>query len=201
MDQVSKAVSVLKKGGVVVFPTDTCYGLAADATSLKAVKKLYRIKGRDFHKPVHVIFPDVTWLSRMVMLDTSTLKLMNRFMPGPVTLVLPLKIEGKTWELLSAGTKTLGVRMPDNKLALDLVRRFGKPITATSANVSGMPDTYAISEIQKQFKEKEGKPDFYLDGGRLKKNKPSTVVLIASNNAKILRQGPVSEKQILNALR
>jgi L-threonylcarbamoyladenylate synthase len=196
--EIKKAIAVLKKGGIVAYPTDTAYGLAADASNEKAVRKLYQLKGRDFNKPVHVIFPDMNWLSRMVVLNVPALKLMNRFLPGPLTLVLPMKIEGVSWEMLSAGTGTLGIRLPDDKMALGLVRGFGRPITTTSANVSGGENAYSIAEVKKQFAEQG--PDYYLDGGRLKKKKPSTVVALDGNNAKILREGPISEKEIKKVL-
>ncbi len=205
MEKISKAVKILKTGGIVVYPTDTAYGLAVDATNAKAVTKLYRLKGRDFRKPIHVIVPKhlhtVPYAS-----NKGAERLMKKFWPGPLTIVLPLSEKGKSWKLLSAGTKTIGIRLPNHKLALDLAKKFGKPITATSANVSGQTTPYSIAEVKKQFKNRNisakggpasgGKPDFYLDGGKLKPTKPSTVVMIRKNHVKILRLGPIKERQI-----
>jgi L-threonylcarbamoyladenylate synthase len=198
--QIDKAVEVLKKGGVVVYPTDTAYGLAVDATNLAAVKKLYRLKGRDFKKPIHVIVPDRASLIQIASLDPQATKLIKKFWPGPLTLVLPLKAKGTSWQILSTGTKTIGVRYPDHPTALGLVKTFGKPTTTTSANISSQPNTYSITEIKKQFAKSRLKPDFYLDGGRLRITKPSTVVSLANKHVKILRQGPITEKQIKNVL-
>src|SRR5262245_38853023 len=145
MSALKQAVEILKKGGVVVYPTDTAYGLAVDATNLVAVKKLYRLKGRDFHKPVHVIPPSKAWIEKIVKLDAKAKLLIEKLMPGPLTLVLPLKIKGPAWQKLSAGTKTMGIRRPKNKVALDLAMLLGKPITTTSANLSGQPNCYSIS--------------------------------------------------------
>lgn len=198
---IQKAVKVLKSGGVVVYPTDTAYGLAVDATNLSAVKKLYALKGRDFNKPIHVIPPTKDWIGKLVQLNPMAKKLINEFFPGPITFVLPLKSQNSAIRKLSAQTKTLGIRRPKHKLALDLAMLLRKPITTTSANVSGKPNTYSTAEIKKQFANSKLKPDFYLDGGKLKQVLPSTMVLIAKNSVKILREGPISERQIKAALK
>lgn len=182
----------------MVYPTDTSYGLAVDATNLAAVNKLYRLKGRNFNKPVHVIYPSTGWLKKIVKLNIRALRLMAKFLPGPLTLVLPLKSKLPSFKKLSAGTGTLGVRLPNHKTALGLVKRFGKPITTTSANIAGKDAAYSVIEVKKQFSHSALKPDFYLDGGKLKKVKPSTVASVSTNHVKILRPGPVSEKQIKN---
>lgn len=200
-DKIHKAVKILEQGGVVVYPTDTAYGLAADATNPVAVKKLYRLKGRDYNKPVHVIPPTKNWIERLVLLTPQAKKIIGTLMPGPLTLVLPIRAKGSSWRLLSAGTGTLGIRRPKYKPALDLASFLGKPITTTSANVSGGGNAYSVADVKKQFDKSKLKPDFYLDGGKLKKTKPSTVVSIMGGRAKILRVGPVSEKQINKVLR
>jgi L-threonylcarbamoyladenylate synthase len=203
MKPIDQAVKILKQGGIVVYPTDTAYGLAVDATNVKAVKKLFALKGRDFRNPIHVIPPTKPWIEKLVKLNVQAKKLIEQLMPGPLTLVLPLKATGPSWKLLSAGTKTLGIRRPNNKMALDLAMLLSKPITTTSANVSGQPTCYSITEVKKQFSKANppagGRPDFYLDGGKLRKIKPSTVVLV-SNHVKILRPGPISQKQIEKAI-
>jgi L-threonylcarbamoyladenylate synthase len=185
----------------VVYPTDTAYGLAVDATNFSAVKKLYRLKGRDFNRPVHVIFPDTAWMRRVVEIGVPALKLMNHFLPGPLTIVLPLRARGRSWELLSAKTKSLGVRLPKHPVVFELLKQLKKPITATSANLSGDKTPYSVNEVLASFKKSNKKADFYLDGGRLKKIKPSTVVLVNGNHATILREGPISRKQIATALK
>jgi L-threonylcarbamoyladenylate synthase len=200
VSNINQAIKILKAGGVVVYPTDTAYGLAVDATNEKAVDKLYKLKGRDFNKPVHVIFPDTSWLKKIVKLNRPAVLLMNKFLPGPLTIVLPLLAKGKSWQKLSAKTKTMGVRMPNHKLAMELVLGLGKPITTTSANVSGMPICYSIAEVKKQFKSQPKKPDFYINAGKLPKTSPSTVVSLVKG-VKIIRQGPISETQIREVVR
>ena len=195
MDKLNQAVKILKAGGVVAYPTDTAYGLAVDATNAKAVTKLFAVKGRDFKNPIHVIPPTKAWIAKLVKLTPQAEKLIDGFMPGPITLVLSLKAKGASWQKLSAGTKTLGIRRPKNKIALDLAVLLAKPITTTSANVSGQPNCYSVAEIKKQFNKSKIKPDFYLDGGKLPKTKPSTVVSLV-RGVKIIRLGPISEKEI-----
>lgn len=204
------AVACLKHGDGVVFPTDTAYGLAVDATNFSATKKLYQIKGRNFNKPVHVVVGSLKQAKMLVRFTPLAEKLFKRFLPGALTIVLPLKYnnpssplklrgEREVLWLLSAGTGTLGIRMPNNRTALTLVRKLGRPISATSANVSGSPACYSADEVVAQFKKRKHKPRIILDVGRLPKVKPSTIVAFAPSFAKILREGPISRKQILQA--
>jgi L-threonylcarbamoyladenylate synthase len=215
---IDEAVKILKKGGVVAYPTDTSYGLAVDATNLKAVKKLYQLKARNFKNPIHIIVPykrshdpyhESIWLKKIVRVNKTAEVLMEKFWPGSLTLVLPLKSRDRSWHLLSAGTKSLGIRQPNNRIALELVKKFNKPITTTSANVSGQENCYSVEEVKRQFQSTKkrllrrlkaasqwtSEPDYYLDGGKLKKIKPSTVVSLMKD-VKILREGPISERKI-----
>src|SRR3989338_475397 len=135
---VQLAVEYLKAGKAIVYPTDTAYGLGVDATNVQAVRRLYKIKGRSFKKPVHVIVPNYAAAQNVAMIDKPSRKLFKKFFPGPLTIVLELRIQNrKSWKMLSAETGTIGIRMPDNRFALALVKKFGKPITTTSANLSG----------------------------------------------------------------
>jgi|SRR3989344_8673876 len=195
MKQLDQAINILKQGGVVVYPTDTAYGLAVDATNVTAVKKLYALKGRDFKKPVHVIVP--FGHHHTVVYDSEDAnRLMKKFWPGPLTIILPLKARGKAWQILSAGTKTLGIRYPDNSTAQALVEAFKKPITTTSANLSGKGICYSIAEVRRQFRYvPRYVPIFYLDGGKLPNNPPSTVVSLLKG-VRILRVGSISETEI-----
>lgn len=199
--EIKKAVLVLRQGGSVVFPTDTAYGLAVDAANLQAVKKLYRLKGRNFKKPIHVIPPTQPAIGLFARISPWSKKLMKKFWPGPLTIVLPLKDRGKSWQMLSAKTKTIGIRIPKHKIAIKLAEKFGKPITATSANISGKNVCYSVAEAKKQFLRSKIKPDFYLNDGRLRRIRPSTVVSFKNGCVTILRPGPISLKQIQKALK
>jgi L-threonylcarbamoyladenylate synthase len=193
---IRTCVNALKKGKAVVFPTDTSYGLAVDATKISAIKNLYKIKGRDFNKPVHVVVPSVGYARRLVKWNGAASKLTKKFWPGALTIVLGLRAKGQALSRLSAGTGFLGVRAPKNKIALDLSKILKRPITATSANRSGKPDCYSVDEVISQFKKSKYKPDIIINAGKLKHRKPSTVVKIDDNQLEILRPGPISKKQI-----
>lgn len=191
------ALKLLREGKSVVYPTDTAYGLGVDALNQRAVRTIYKIKSRNFRKPVHVIIGGLPMAKRYVETDAISERLFRNFFPGPLALVLPLKKKlPAALKLLAAGTNTLGVRMPDHAIALNLVRRLGRPITATSANLSGGPTPYSITAASRQFRGKVFRPDLYLDAGRLPRRPPSTLVSIKKRKIKILRPGPVSEKQI-----
>jgi len=188
----------LKSGKVIAYPTDTSYGLAVDATNVAAIKKLYKVKGRNFNKPVHIIPPTIAAAKKIVQWDKAAEKLAKKFFPGALTLVLGLRVKGLGFSLLSAKSGWLGIRMPKNDIALDLAKEFKKPITTTSANVSGQADCYSAADVLKQFSKQKFKPDIIINAGKLVKRKPSTVVKIHNNQIQILRVGPISETQIQN---
>lgn len=200
-DIIHACAGALKSGKVVAYPTDTSYGLAADVSQANAVKKLYQIKGRKFNKAVSIVVPSIKYGQKIVSWDKRVLKLCKKFWPGALTLVLPAKSGAAKF---AHGTKSadnfLALRMPKNKIALDLAKFLKKPITATSANVSGQADCYSATEILKQYKKIKNKPDIIINAGVLPKQKPSTIVKIFGNEVKILRQGPISEKALLQAL-
>lgn len=222
------AVIYLKKGKAVVYPTDTAYGLAVDAANTRALRRLYTIKGRSFKKPVHVVVSSMAMAKKYVKFNKLAERVFRKLLPGPLTLVLGLEIrnqrsgqnssspseikegsrgefqknEIKALELLSAKTGTLGIRMPKNKTALGLVKKLGRPITATSANLSGGKTAYSVSEALKQFQNKKFQPDLYLDQGRLPtRRKTSTIVDLTSENVRIIRRGWITKIQILKVLK
>ena len=208
---INACVLALKQGKVIAYPTDTSYGLAVDAGSVRAIKKLYQIKGRNFNKPLHVVVPSLAYAKRIVIWNKAMEKLSHRFWPGALTLIAVLKVsarggsasggKSKKLKVLSANTGTIGLRMPKNNIAQDLAKNLGRPITATSANVSGQADCYSAGDIIGQFKNQKYKPDIIINAGKLPKRKPSTLVRVFDDVVKVLRQGPVTEKQILKSLR
>ncbi len=205
------AVSSLKKGKTVVYPTDTSYGLAALISNKIAVGKLYKIKERGFNKPVHVFFPSVSLAKKYVYWNIVAEKLAKKFLPGPLSMALPLKSKNKILKKLTANTGYLGLRIAKNNFALDLAKKAG-PITATSANPAsekGGFDSYSSKDLLKQFNKRKLKPDIIIDAGKLKKIKPSTFVKLSTKgqgnqqevDLEILRAGPITEKQIFAALK
>lgn len=186
---ISKAVEVLRRGGVIIYPTDTLYGLGADATNEEAIEKIYAIKGRDENKPIHVIVGDCDMAEEYVELNKEARILAQKFLPGPLTLVL--KKKNTTPSLLTGGRKTLGVRIPNNTFCRELARRFGKPITTTSANKSGEEPSQSIEGILKQLGEEKNTIDLALNMGEVKNTTPSTVVDVSKGEINILREGAI----------
>lgn len=189
---IEMAVKALKAGKLVVFPTDTVYGIGADAFNKSAVEKIFDAKGRDSKKPLQVLIADKKDLDFIAEEKSDMLyRLVEKFMPGALTIVMPAKKDFPRW--VTCGLDTVGVRMPANTLALEMIKAFGKPISATSANISGMPDP---KDAQQVIEYLDGKIDLILDGGATPDNVPSTVLDISVNPPKILRQGKISAEEI-----
>jgi L-threonylcarbamoyladenylate synthase len=199
---LKQAVLALKNGKSVVYPTDTSYGLAVDAQNTKAINRLYKIKQRDFNKPMHVVVHSIASAKKLVVWNRIAETLSKEFLPGPLSLFLVLK--EKKLSKVSAGSGYLGIRIPKNGFVLKLAKSFGRPFTATGANpawvVSKGFDSYSAEDVIKQFKNKKYKPDLIIDAGKLKKVKPSTLVKIYDDKIEVLRKGPVSEKSMLSLL-
>ena len=178
---VAEAVKILHQGGTVAYPTETAYGLGADFFNPLAVKKVYAIKGRSFKKRLSVLVSSLAQARKLVKLDSRSLKLARKYWPGPLTLVLPA-VDGK---------ETLAVRQSSAKLATALIRKLGRPITATSANLSGRPENYSAEEVIKSFKNRKRRPDLVLDAGRLPQRKDSTAGQAVAGKGKGLRQDEI----------
>ncbi|MFH1837897.1 MAG: L-threonylcarbamoyladenylate synthase [Candidatus Kuenenbacteria bacterium] len=189
---IQKAIEILKSGGIIIYPTDTCYGIGVDATNKQAIKKLINLKGRDFKKPISIIVKNFEMAQKIGDFNFQAKKLFKKYLPGPLTLVIKKKKSiYQLPNILTAGKRKIGTRMPDNKIALELVKKFNKPITTTSANISTKPECYSKQEILKQFKKNIKKIDLILDAGKLSKTKPSTIIEVIGNKLKILRQGAI----------
>jgi L-threonylcarbamoyladenylate synthase len=200
------AVSLaMKHGKVVAYPTDTSYGLAVDITNKKSVDLLYKIKSRNKKQPIHLVVSGVAQAKQIAVWNKYAGKLAKSFWPGALSLVLPLGTKQQAIAQFSGGTSTIGLRMPDNKIALDLVRQIGQPIPAVSANPAGKEngiDSYSSKEIIEQFAKQKYKPDIIINAGRLPKRKPSTLIAINDNgDYKLLRQGPISETKIKQTIK
>ncbi len=197
---IHASVEALKQGKIVAYPTDTSYGLAADSGNIKAVNKLYAVKEREGKKPVHVVVPSLSYAKKIVVWNKLATKLASKFLPGPLTLVLKLKVKCKGLKKLSADTGFLGIRYPKNQISLDLARVLKRPVTSASANPpagQGWDDSYSCDDIIRQFKEKKCKPDIIINAGKLPKRKPSTLIKINQDQTiQILRTGPISEQSI-----
>ena len=182
------AFDVIRTGGVIVYPTETLYGIGADATNSAAVRKVLQIKKRKDTKPILVIVHSVEILQQLVAeISASAERLMTEFWPGPLTLVF--KALREIPEEVTQGSGTVGVRIPSNAFCLKLLRRCNCPLTSTSANISGEPVHRTIDDIKQALDEGI---DLYIDAGVLPETKPSTVVSVVPENPKLIREGVIS---------
>jgi len=182
MDIIEKAVSVLIHGGTVVYPTETVYGLGADAFSDEAILKVYEAKKRPLGQPISIAVSDFDMLGAVACVESHMHGFIQEFLPGPVTVVLRAK--HSLPDILTGGTGLIGVRIPAHETALRLIERFDSPITATSANLHGAKDPATPDECTVPR-------DLFIDGGRLA-GIPSTVVDLV--NCRILRRGLQAER-------
>lgn len=197
---LEKIVSILKAGEIVVLPTETVYTFAVDATNPKAVERAYKLKGRKFTKPMHVVVASIKEAENYVEVSDAAKILAQHFLPGPLTLVLQKK-SSKLPGILTAGIPTLGIRIPDLPLNLLIAQKFGKPYTTTSANISGRENPYSVEEILNQLSdEKKGEISLIVDAGKLPNLPPSTLLDLTQSPPTILRPGPVSKEQIEQVL-
>lgn len=195
---IERAANTLKSGGLIVYPTDTAYGLGANALDENAVKKIYKIKGRDFSKPTHVVVRNWKMIENLCCVNLLGKKLYDKFLPGPLTLILPKLPNHPNHpnlpNLLTANLPTLGVRIPDNLITQSLSRLVNFPFTTPSANKSGGKTPYSIEEVKNELD--ISKIDLILDAGKLPKVVPSTIVDLTSKDPKILREGPIAIDEI-----
>lgn len=185
-----KAAAVLRQGGVVLYPTDTLYGLGADALSDEAVAKIYAIKGRDEKKPMHAIVDGLEMAERFGAIDPFTRRLAKELPQGKISFIVQKK--GFDSGILK-GIGTFGFRMPDSDLCVAMNRALGGPITATSANRAGEMPVRDVDSILMQLKVM---PDLAIDAGELPVSAPSTVIEMTQPYPMILREGAVPAADI-----
>ena len=186
------AAEFIKQGKIVVFPTETVYGIGTNGLNEKAVRKLYEVKKRPLNKPISLLVSDMEMV-KLIAKDITVLeyKIMEKFFPGPLTIIL--KKKDIVPDIVTAGQETVGVRMPSEGIARKLVEFSGVPIATPSANISGQPSGTNLSEIKEQFKKNV---DFYIDGGNSELGISSTIVQVIDGKIKILRQGSITLEQI-----
>ena len=191
---IKKVAKVLSRGGIIVFPTDTVYGLASGAFDLRAQKKIYKLKGRSFRKPLVLMAHDIGSLGHFVDINHEAKKLAKRFWPGPLTMILPTTQLGK---IAMGGRKDAGVRIPKDKIVSALIKAYGLPIATTSANISGKPSAKKGTEALKYF---DGKVELLLESGQSKLGRESTVIDMVKFPFVVLRKGCVSNKELIECL-
>lgn len=189
--KIKEAAEVIKNGGTVAFPTETVYGLGADALNPAAVKKIFRAKGRPSDNPLIVHIADIDDLKLIAKRPPeSALALINKFWPGPLTIIL--KRKKVVPDIVTGGLDTVAVRMPDNRIALSLIRKSGAPLVAPSANLSGRPSPTGARDVAADL---SGKIDMIIDGGKTRIGIESTVMDMTTRPPVLLRPGglPVEE--------
>jgi len=186
-----KALTVLSSGGIVIYPTETCYGVGVDATNSEAVSKILKYKKRPEGKAISIACSTSSMASDYVEINKTAENLYKQFTPGPVTIIS--KSKNKTDKRLESEKGTLGIRIPDYKFMLLLVTKFGKPITSTSANSSGKKTPYSIDDIFNNISEKQKNLiDLVIDAGELPHSSPSTVLDTTTEELRVYRSGDIS---------
>lgn len=195
--QVERAVEIIKKGGIVAFPTDTVYGLGGDVFSVPAAERIYRVKQRSMNMPLPVLLADAAGLADVAAdIPEMARCLIERFWPGGLTLVLTKK--KSLPDIVTAGGDKVAVRVPDHPVPISLIRGSGSPIIGTSANISHEPNPLTAWEVEKQL---GGQVDMIIDAGRCPGEAESTVVDVTGKSPLILRRGIISEEEIEKACR
>ncbi|MBW1899023.1 MAG: threonylcarbamoyl-AMP synthase, partial [Deltaproteobacteria bacterium] len=196
-DLIQKAADFISKGDIVTFPTFCLYGLAADAFSSSAVKRVFEIKRRSPKKPLLVLIKNRDCLLPLVKsIPRAAETIMDRFWPGRITLVFEAKKEVP--ELLTAGTGKIGIRMPSNKVAAAIVNALENPIIGTSANISDQGGSAGITDLPAEIIRRTS---LVLDAGLLKGGTGSTVIDITTTPPEILREGEIQSEEIYKALK
>lgn len=190
------AIDALRRGDVIIFPTETLYGLGADALNSEAVEKVFQLKGRDSRNPIPVLVAGPEMLRNLVTeIPPLAQKLMDRFWPGPLTMVLPARHDlPKPLVNASAG---IAVRISSQPIATHLLKMLGRPLTATSANPSGKAPARTLQEAKRYF---SGEVNLFLDGGRLTSKSGSTVIEVIGAALKIIREGDIGATELRSAV-
>lgn len=185
-----QAQQILLTGGIVVCATDTGYLLGGDGLNLQAIRKIYQIKGRSFDKPIHVVVANLAMAHSIAYFNQLADAVFQRFLPGPLTLVLNKK--PIVPDLLVSGRPSVGLRIPENPFLLQLVKLADTPITATSANRSGNATPYSVEQVLTELGEAATYVDLIIDQGGTTHTTPSTILDLTQYPARILRQGPIT---------
>lgn len=188
--KMQEVLEALNDGELIVYPTETVYGLGANALDEAAVKKVYMIKQRPFDMPLSVAVRDLDMLEEIAVLEEGERKLVKRFMPGPLTLlvtkrpVLP--------DILTSASVEVGVRIPDNRFALKLIEEFG-PLTSTSANIHSKENPINATDVMQELGDSIR---YYLDCGVSELGQPSTIVQLTNGSIEVIRKGPITIEEI-----
>ncbi len=190
--QVEEGVSILKRGGIVAFPTDTVYGLGASANIRQAVERVYRVKERPRDMPLPLLLARISQMGEVAEpVPPIAWLLAKRFLPGALTLVLPKS--KSVSDIVTAGGMTVAVRVPAHPVPVALIDGLGAPILGTSANLSGRPSALTAGEVYSQF---DNRVDLVIDGGRCPGGRESTIVDVTGEAPVVLREGALALREL-----
>jgi len=181
--KIERVVEILKSGGVLVYPTDTIYGLGCDIFNKSAVEKIYKLKGRDRKKPLSIICSDIKEAAKYAIIQDYAYRLMKKTLPGPYTFVL--KARSEIPKTFLPKNRTVGIRIPKNRICLEIAKKLENPIITTSLNISGQKVMTSPNELSKEL---ANKIDIIIDVGELPKQ-PSSIIDLSEDRPEILREG------------
>ena len=191
-EQVERGVSVLKQGGIVAFPTDTVYGLGASATLHSAVERVYQIKERPRNMALPLLLSDISQIDEIAESMSPVAWLLARsFWPGALTMILPRS--KAVPDIITAGGKTVAIRIPAHPISVALIEGLEAPVVGTSANLSGKPSPLTADEVRSQF---GNNIDLVIDGGRCPGGRESTIVDVSGEQPVVLREGAISREEL-----
>lgn len=197
-EAILTAVEILKRGGTIVYPTDTIYGLGTNACDSKAVEQIFKIKNRLLTKPLPIIAKNLAWVRELAFVPLQWERVLSQIWPGAVTVILPKRYSVPS--IVTANNPTVGIRIPDFTFTEKLLGKFGYPLTATSANLSGEEGSGNINKIISVFKNQIWKPDLVIDAGVLPRSLPSTILDLSTIKPKFLRVGPTKPIELMKIL-
>ena len=195
-DQISIAIDILRRGGLVAFPTDTVYGLGCDPFNAKAVEQLYRVKNSERTLPLPLLIADISDIRRAAIdVPEAAWSLAERLLPGALTLVL----QKSAWipDTVTAGANTVALRVPDHRVPRELARGLGGPVAGTSANISGTPSPLDHEQVRAQLKDRV---DLIIEGGPCPIGVESTVIDLSAGVFRLVREGAVPREEIEKAI-
>lgn len=194
---ISEVATYIRSGGIVIHPTETCYGITCDVTNAVAVQKLFSLKQRPISQPVSALYPSLVSAKEDLLFSPLASSIAQKYLPGPLTIVLPVRQDPHFYIHVTADSKpaqTIGLRISSHLFTQSLVQAVGSPIATTSANLHGKENPYSAEDVRVQLGDNEY---LLIDGGMLAKTPPSTVVEIIGSNWKILRQGDIDLQSML----
>lgn len=194
--ELNEVIDILKNNGIIVFPTETVYGIGGNALSNQVIDRIYQAKKRPREKAVNIMVSNIIQIKKYAEI-TSELedKIIKNCMPGPITLIL--KKKENFGDYFTANNDTIGVRIPDNKIINSILDKIDFPIIAPSANISGKPSGIDVDNIIEDFK---NSVDAIIDGGKANLGMSSTIIQVVNNEIRILRQGEITKEDILEKI-